>query len=98
MIDLDSMVKALRLAWLKRIFSTNVLKYMEDLFHAFIKRRWRISNFSVQLHNERSFNNINILQRTFTMHGGQNSGHNSGISFLTRKTGYRQLGIKKILG
>ena len=43
MIDIESMIKALRLAWLKRIFNNND-RYMEILFNTSPETTWRSSN------------------------------------------------------
>ena len=40
MIDLENMIKSLRLAWLKRIFQCNTSAGLEKLFTAFVGRFW----------------------------------------------------------
>ena len=43
MIDIESMIKALRLAWLKRIFNNNDSTWKLYLIHV-LKQTWRSFN------------------------------------------------------
>ena len=84
MIDIESMIKALRLAWLNRIFNNNestwkiyLMHLLKDVggAHSFFECNYEIKDPS-------------ITSIFYTLGNCCNGGQNSEISFLMRKIGY----------